>query len=432
MSKAAMGRGVKRIGVIGAGAAGLIAGAFAAANGCEVDIIDGNEKAGKKLFLTGKGRCNITNSADLDEFLRQIPHNGRFLYGAFGRFFNNDIIKIINAYGVPTKLERGGRYFPESDKSSDVIRALTSFCAGKGANLVLNSLVTGLDRKGDGFTVHIKGQPSREYDSVILATGGMSYASTGSTGDGFRFAKALGHTVTELKPSLIPLVTAESWPCELMGLSHKNVTLRAYKHAENAAKNAKKRKPVYEELGEMLFTHFGVSGPLVLSASSYLAEAPEGAELEIDIKPALSHEVLDARVLRDFEKYKHKQVRNAMVELLPQRLIDTVLALAEVEPETTIDCLTREQRLSIVGTMKCMRLTVKCARPMNEAIITRGGIPIKEVNPSTMESKLVPGLFFAGEVLDVDAHTGGFNLQIAFSSGAAAGKGAASRALESE
>lgn len=412
----------KTVGVIGAGASGLIAGAFAAANGCQVDIIDGNEKAGKKLFLTGKGRCNITNSADLDEFLRQVPHNGRFLYGAFGRFFNNDIVKIINAYGVPTKLERGGRFFPESDKSSDVIKALTSFCARKGARFVLGSLVTGIDRLDNGFIVHIRGQQSRRYDRIILATGGMSYSSTGSTGDGFRFAREFGHTVTELVPSLIPLVTVESWPCELMGLSLKNVTLKAYK-AQSA--NAKKRKPVYEELGELLFTHFGVSGPLVLSASSFIADKPEGSELEIDLKPALSHEVLDARVLRDFDKYKHKQVRNAMTLLLPQRLIETVLMLAGVEPETTVDCLTREQRLSIVGTMKCLKLTVKRTRPMDEAIITRGGISIKEVNPSTMESKLVHGLFFAGEMLDVDACTGGYNLQIAWSTGAVAGEAAA-------
>lgn len=415
----------KTVGVIGAGASGLIAGAFAAANGCQVDIIDGNEKAGKKLFLTGKGRCNITNSADLDEFLKQIPRNGRFLYGAFGRFFNNDIIKIINAYGVPTKLERGGRFFPESDKSSDVIKALTGFCASKGAKLLLNSLVTEIKREDDGFIVYIRGQRNRRYDKLILATGGMSYSSTGSKGDGFRFARAFGHTVTELLPSLIPLVTEESWPCELMGLSLRNVTLRAYK-AQSA--NAKKRKPVYEELGELIFTHFGVSGPLVLSASSFIADKPEGAELEIDLKPALSHEVLDARVLRDFEKFKHKQVRNAMAELLPQRLIETVLQLAKVEPETTIDCITREQRLSIVNTMKCLKLTVKCTRPLDEAIITRGGISIKEVNPSTMESKLVPGLFFAGEMLDVDACTGGYNLQIAWSTGAVAGEAAANGA----
>lgn len=451
-----------KIGVIGAGAAGLIAGAFAAKGGARVDIIDRNEKTGKKLFLTGKGRCNITNSADIDAFLKNVPHNGRFLYSAFDGFFNDDIIELINSCGVRTKLERGGRYFPESDKSSDVIRALQTNAVRCGANIVLNSRVSGVLKAEDGgFRLCFENGQQKYYDKIIVATGGASYPSTGSTGDGYRFAEHLGHTVAAPKPSLIPLVANEAWVGDLMGLSLKNVVLRAYapekskktksgesfpgKYSANESGNAekggyacsaaentakiekkqKKRKPVYEELGEMLFTHFGVSGPLVLSASSYLADSPNGALLEIDLKPGLTAEQLDLRILRDFEKHKHKQVQNAMCDLLPQRLIDAVLHVAGVDAEITVDNLTREQRGAIVRTLKCLPLTVRAARPVEEAIITRGGVLIKEINPSTMESRIVPGLYFAGEVIDVDACTGGFNLQIAWSTGCAAGRAAA-------
>ncbi len=425
---------MKTVGVIGAGPAGLIAGAFAARENCRVDIIDRNEKAGKKLFLTGKGRCNITNSADIDGFFKPIPHNGRFLFSEFTVFFNDDIIRIINSCGVSTKLERGGRYFPESDKSSDVIRALTVYVSKCGAKLLLNSRVKSVSCNKGTFTITFFDGTERNYDAVILATGGVSYSSTGSTGDGYKFAESFGHTIVSPKPSLIPFVTKERWASELMGLSLKNVVLRAYKSGEvekdtlfsgKSSGKSKRKKPVYEELGEMLFTHFGVSGPLVLSASSFLADDPVGARLEIDLKPGLTADQLDARVLRDFEKYRHKQVRNAMQDLLPQRLIDTILILAEVDGNEVIDCLTREQRLSIVGAMKCMTLTVASARPIDEAIITRGGISVKEINPSTMESKLIPGLFFAGEMIDVDACTGGYNLQIAWSTGAVAGRAAA-------
>ena len=425
-----------RIGIIGAGAAGLIAGAAAAESGAKVEIIDRNERAGRKLYLTGKGRCNITNAADRDEFLKNIPRNGRFLYSAFDAFFSGDILDILRSEGVPAKLERGGRYFPESDKSSDVIRALVSHASKCGARLLLGTYVQNIDYIADEngeegkFLLTMAGMHGgkREYDRLIIAAGGLSYSSTGSTGDGYAFAGKLGHTIIEPKPSLIPFETEEAWAAELMGLSLKNVTLRAYKaekKAEDSGKKAKKQKPVYEELGEMLFTHFGVSGPLVLSASSYLADAPEGARLEIDLKPGLTSEQLDARLLRDFEKYKHKQVNNAMVELLPSRLIDTVLELAKVDPTRTIDELTREERNSIAQTLKCMVLTVKRARPIEEAIITRGGVSIKEIDPRTMESKLTPGLYFAGEVIDADACTGGFNLQIAWSTGHVAGRSAA-------
>ena len=382
-----------KVGIIGAGAAGLIAGAAAAKSGAKVEIIDRNERAGRKLYLTGKGRCNITNAADRDEFLKNIPRNGRFLYSAFDAFFSDDILEILRSEGVPAKLERGGRYFPESDKSSDVIRALVSHASKCGARLLLGTYVQNIDHiEGENgaegkFLLTMAGMHGgkREYDRLIIAAGGLSYSSTGSTGDGYAFAQKLGHTIVEPKPSLIPFETEEAWAAELMGLSLKNVTLRAYKpekNTENSGKKAKKQKQVYEELGEMLFTHFGVSGPLVLSASSYLADVPEGARLEIDLKPGLTPEQLDARLLRDFEKYKHKQVNNAMVELLPSRLIDTVLMLAKVDPTRTIDELTREERNSIAETLKCMVLTVKRARPIEEAIITRGGVSIKEIDPA--------------------------------------------------
>lgn len=427
------------VGIIGAGAAGLIAGAEAAKAGAKVEIIDRNERAGRKLYITGKGRCNITNAADRDEFLKNIPRNGRFLYSAFDAFFSEDILDILKREGVPAKLERGGRYFPESDKSSDVIRALVSHASKCGARLLLGTYVQNIEhmegKNGESgkFLLTMAGMHGgrRSYDRLIIASGGLSYSSTGSTGDGYAFAERFGHTIVEPKPSLIPFETEESWAAELMGLSLKNVTLRAYKPekkaetAEKTGKKPKKPKPVYEELGEMLFTHFGVSGPLVLSASSHIADAPEGARLEIDLKPGLTPEQLDARLLRDFEKYKHKQVNNAMVELLPSRLIDTVLELAKVDSTRTIDELTREERSAIAETLKCMVLTVKRARPIEEAIVTRGGVSIKEIDPRTMESKLLNGLFFAGEVIDADACTGGFNLQIAWSTGYVAGSSAA-------
>lgn len=417
-----------RVAVLGAGAAGLIAGAAAAKNGAKVEMIDKNERAGRKLYLTGKGRCNITNSADRDAFLRNIPRNGRFLYSAFDAFFSNDILEILESEGVRVKLERGGRYFPESDKSSDVIRALVSYCTKQGARLLLGTEVKTVERTDTGFLLTMSGMHGgrRAYDRLIIATGGLSYPSTGSTGDGYAFAERFGHTIVPPKPSLIPFETEEKWAGELMGLSLKNVTLRAYK-PEKAGESGKKKKPkpVYEELGEMLFTHFGVSGPLVLSASSHLADAPEGARLEIDLKPGLTGEQLDARLLRDFEKYKHKQIKNAMVELLPQRLIDTVLEIADVDAQRTVDELTREERIRIVETLKNLVLTVKRARTIDEAIITRGGVSVKEIDPRTMESKLVSGLYFAGEIIDADACTGGFNLQIAWSTGAVAGESAA-------
>lgn len=399
------------VAVVGAGPAGLLAAAYAAKKGHTVVLFEKNEKTGKKLYITGKGRCNITNIDEKREFMEHVPRNPKFLFSAFARFFNQDIIDLLQSQGVPTKIERGGRVFPTSDKSSDVTRALTVFAESQGVKIRLNAKVKKITPTDEGgFLIHVDDE-NRHYDAVVLATGGASYTATGSTGDGYAFARALGHTIIDPKPSLIHLITHEKWASELQGLSLKNVTLRALRG----------KKSLYESLGEMLFTHNGVSGPLVLSASSQVADNPEGVKLEIDLKPGLNMEELDARVLRDFSKYQAKQVKNAMVELLPQRLIPIVLRLSSIDGEKTVDKLSRGERQAIVSTLKCLPLTVKHAGPIVEAVITRGGVSVKEIDSATMQSKLMPGLFFAGEVIDVDAHTGGYNLQIAYSTGVLAG-----------
>ncbi|MBQ4610240.1 MAG: NAD(P)/FAD-dependent oxidoreductase [Clostridia bacterium] len=400
------------VAVIGGGPAGIMAAAMAAQNGHGVTLYEKNEKLGKKLYITGKGRCNITNDCDIEDFFANIPRNPKFLYSALYGFTNSDIISVINSMGVPTKVERGKRVFPASDKSSDVIKALSAYLNKSGARLCLNSAVESIAKTGAGFEVKANGQVQL-FDRVILCTGGASYPSTGSNGAGYAFAKSMGHTVTDIRPSLIPLATVEQWPTELSGLSLKNVTLRAYN---------KKGRQVYEELGEMLFTHFGVSGPMVLSASSRIADDPGGAVLTIDMKPGLTREELDRRLLRDFEKNIRKQLVNSLSDLLPSRMIPIVIMLCGVPGETQVSSVTREMREALLSTLKCIRLTVDHALPVEEAIITRGGINVKEINASTMESKLVPGLYFAGEVIDVDGYTGGFNLQIAYSTGALAGR----------
>lgn len=399
------------VAVIGGGPAGILAAAEAAKAGHKVFLYEKNEKLGKKLFITGKGRCNLTNDADIDEFLNNIPRNSKFLYSALYGFTNADIVALVNREGVPTKVERGGRVFPESDHSSDVIKALTAYLKKSGAEVLLNRAVTEIRRNSEGFTVITK-EGAQTFDAVILCTGGASYPTTGSTGDGYTFAKAFGHTITEIGPSLIPLATEETWPKELMGLSLRNVTLRAYKGG----------KLVFDELGEMLFTHFGVSGPLVLSASSHIADEPQGAVLSIDLKPGLNEEALDRRILRDFEKNGRKQFQNALGELLPAKLIPVAVTLSGIAPYTIISEITRVQRLNFVKLLKGLTLHVKEALPVEYAIVTRGGVSVKEINASTLESKLVKNLYFAGELLDVDAYTGGFNLQIAYSTGALAGR----------
>ena len=401
--------------VIGGGPSGMIAAAEAASAHASVVLIERNEKLGKKLFLTGKGRCNITNSADMDDFFKAVHKNPKFLYSAFYTFTNESIIKIIEANGVPTKEERGGRIFPASDKSSDVIKALTRHLEHSGAKVLLNTRVSSVEKLSDGsFSMEISSGSPIIADHVILATGGKSYSSTGSSGDGYRIAEQLGHTVIPPRPSLIPLVTKESWPEQLMGLSLKNVELSAY--------NGKKQ--VYSETGEMLFTHFGVSGPLVLTLSGIIADNPEEIKLYIDMKPALTHETLDKRLQNDFIKHTRKQFKNSLSDLLPQRMTDIVVRLSGIDPVKPVDDITRVERDSLCRLLKAIPLTVKETRPIDEAIITRGGVSVKEINPSTMESKIVPGLYFAGELIDVDAQTGGYNLQIAYSTGYLAGESA--------
>lgn len=391
----------------------MLAAAMAAERGYAVTLFEKNEKLGKKLFITGKGRCNITNAAEPDAFFKNILRNPKFLFSALYGYTNEDVITLLGRMGVPTKTERGGRVFPASDKSSDVIRAFASYVKQAGAAVRLNTQVdSATQADGGGFLLGVGGE-TLFFDALIIATGGLSYPSTGSTGDGYRFAHVFGHTVTEIQPALIPLETEEEWPKTLSGLSLRNVTLRAYN---------KKGKLAFEELGEMLFTHFGVSGPLVLSASSFLPGDPAGAKLSIDLKPGLTPEELDRRLLRDFEGNIRRRFANALDALLPQRLIPIIVAQSGISGETPVHQVTREQRQGFVALLKALPLTVKRALPVEQAIITRGGVSVKEINPSTMESKLVPGLYFAGEVIDVDACTGGYNLQIACSTGALAGR----------
>ncbi|MDL2217310.1 NAD(P)/FAD-dependent oxidoreductase [Christensenellaceae bacterium OttesenSCG-928-M15] len=401
----------KRIIVIGGGAAGMIAAISAAKNGNDVLLLEQNEKLGKKLYITGKGRCNITNANGREAFFNHVMRNPRFLYSAYHAFPSEAILELIENAGVPTKVERGGRAYPTSDKSNDVLRALSSHMSACGVKVQLHAKATSILVK-DGKVEGVQTEKALlSADAVILCTGGLSYPSTGSTGDGYQFAEKLGHTITPPAPSLIPLETLEDWPFSLTGLSLKNVTLRAYE----------KEKLVYEELGEMLFTHFGVSGPLVLSSSAYI-DHPEEARLSIDLKPGLTNEQLDKRLLRDLDAGKRMPVRNALSGLLPKNLLPVVLKIAEIMPDQPVSEFTKAERARLLRTLKGLPLTVKGTRPIEEAVITRGGVSTKEVDPKTMQSKLVSGLYFAGEILDTDALTGGYNLQIAWSTGALAGQ----------
>ncbi len=401
-----------RVAVIGGGAAGQLAAIKAAEHGHAVTLLEQNEKLGKKLFITGKGRCNLTNACDRDGFFRHVVKNPRFLYSAYAGFDSAAIIELVESAGVPTKVERGQRVFPASDKSSDVLKALERTVKKSGVDVRLNARVSEILTNGGSVSGVRVRETVEPFDAVILATGGLSYPSTGSTGDGLRFAQALGHTITPPTGSLIPLETEETWCEALSGLTLKNVTLTAYDY---------KGKEVYSELGEMLFTHFGVSGPLVLSASALVAEHPEGTVLSIDLKPGLSEEQLDARLLRDLAANAKKSFGGALYGLLPQRLLGIVLETAGIDASEPAGNCRKAQRTALVETLKGLKLHVTGARPIAEAIVTRGGVSIREVNPSTMESKKIKNLYFAGEMLDVDAFTGGFNLQIAWSTGALAG-----------
>ena len=400
-----------RVGIIGGGAAGQLAAIYAARNGNDVTIFEQNEKLGQKLYITGKGRCNLTNACDSETFFTSVVRNPRFLYSAYSFFGPEDIIHLVEKAGVPTKTERGQRVFPVSDKSSDILKALRETVQKEKVRVRLNTKVTGLIIQDSAVTGIRTREGTERFDAIVLATGGLSYPSTGSTGDGYRFAQSAGHTVTALYPSLIALETEEKWCAELAGLSLRNVVLSAYKG----------KKQVYSELGEMLFTHTGVSGPLVLSCSSIIAKEPEGILLKIDMKPGLSEEQLENRLMRDIASAPRKTVFGALTDLLPKSLLPVVMKKAGIEPDMPASSFSKSQRKALTETLKGLPLHVTGAGPIEEAVITCGGVSTKEINPSTMESKLIRNLYFAGEMIDVDAFTGGFNLQIAWSTGALAG-----------
>ena len=405
--------------VVGGGAAGMFAAIAAAKNGHQVTLYEKNEKLGKKIFITGKGRCNITNAADMEELFDAVVTNSKFLYSSFYGYTNQNVIDFFEDAGVPVKIERGNRVFPISDHSSDVIRALEREMKKVGVKVCLNTEVKSVEaEKGKFNKVVLKDTTTQTADACIVATGGLSYRSTGSTGDGFRFAENVGHKVTQCFPSLVPMETKEPWICELQGLSLRNVE----------AKILDGKKELYKDFGEMLFTHFGVSGPLIISASSYVGKKfmdkkkkKKELTLEIDLKPALTEEQLDQRVLRDFEENHNRQFKNAITKLFPTKLIPVMLELGGIDPEKKVNSIEKEERKQFVHLIKHFRMTLTGLRDYPEAIITKGGVNVKEIDPGTMESKLVKGLYFAGEVLDLDALTGGFNLQIAWSTGYAAG-----------
>ena len=410
----------KRILVIGGGAAGMLAALFAAREGACVTILERNEKLGKKIYITGKGRCNLTNAAPMEDFMRSIVRNPRFLYAAFATFDNRNMMALMEDLGVALKVERGNRVFPVSDHASDITGALRRELERLHVRIRYDARAEHLlleDGRCQG--VQLTTGEKCLADAVIVCTGGASYPTTGSTGDGYSLAREAGHSIQKPMPALIPIETRESWPSMLSGLSLKNVALRAWKTG------GKKKKVFYEEQGEMLFTHFGISGPLVLTLSSYMPEDMQDVRLSIDLKPALDEETLDARLLRDFRDYSRKQLSAVMDGLAPHNLGQQLLVLAGISPQTPVHSVTQAQRQSILQLLKALPLTPKGLRGIDEAIVTRGGITVKEINPSTMESKLAQGLYFAGEVMDVDAQTGGYNLQIAFSTGALAGASAA-------
>ena len=435
--------------VVGGGPAGMMSAISSAEEGNIVILIEKNKSLGKKLLITGKGRCNITSSLDIDEFIKNIPGNGKFLYSSFKNYTNVDIINFLKKQGLEVKEERGNRYFPVTDKSLDVLNCFKKKLKELNVEIYYEETVSELltenfeikldkeklskdysesnnntDKENNIKVIGVKTNKHEFFaDKVIIATGGKSYPLTGSTGDGYKLAKNVGHTIKQIKPSLIPFVCNEKDICqELQGLSLKNAGI----FIEDILKN----KKIYDDFGEMLFTHFGVSGPVILSASAHLVRYKNIDELlknnkivlHIDLKPALSKEKLDDRVIRDFEEFKNKQFKNSLEKLLPQKMIEPIIQLSGIKPEKPVNEITKLEREKLVNLLKDFKLTIKGFRPIDEAIITSGGVSIKEINPSTMESKIVKNLYFAGEVIDVDAYTGGFNLQIAYSTGFTAGK----------
>ena len=402
--------------VIGGGAAGMMAAVFAARTGSRVTLLERNEKLGKKVYITGKGRCNLTNDCSQDEFLAQVPRNPRFLYSALNFFSPRDMMALLEENGCPVAVQRGKRVFPASEKASDVTKALSGLLRSLDVRIRLNARVRRLtEEEGRVTGAELENGETLPANAVILACGGLSYPSTGSTGDGYRLAEAFGHTVVPPCPVLVGLETAEDWPRSLQGLSLRNVTLTLYAG----------KKALYSELGEMLFTHFGVSGPLVLEASCHLPDPAGGARLSVDLKPGLSREQLDARLRRDFLAAGRKQLKSVLPGLMPASLAELFPALCGIPAAQPCSQVTAPQREKLLLTLKALPLTVSAPRPLAEAVVTRGGVSVKEIEPGKLRSRLVPNLFFAGEMIDVDAHTGGFNLQIAWSTGALAGRSAA-------
>ena len=409
--------------VVGGGPAGMMAAISASEHGDRVTLIEKNNSLGKKLLITGKGRCNITNSADMSEFIQNIPGNGKFLYSAFKNFTNLDIIKMLKNNWLEVKYERGKRVFPITDKSKDVLDCFIKELKKKNIEIKLNSEVVEIETNlGEVTGVYLDSGELLKASKVILATGGKSYPRTGSNGSGYKLAKKLGHTITPIKPSLVPLVADEILCQKLQGLSLKNVGIKI--------KDLNKDKIIYEDFREMLFTHFGESGPIILSSSAVLIRYKNienllnenKVRLYIDLKPALSIQELDNRILRDFEEFKNKDFKNSLDKLLPQKIITPIIELSKINPNKKVNEITKEERKKLEYLLKNFEIVLRDFRPIDEAIITSGGISIKEIDPKTMESKLIKGLFFAGEIIDVDAYTGGFNLQIAYSTGYTAGR----------
>lgn len=410
--------------IIGGGPAGIIAGIKSAEEGNNVILLEKNDNLGKKLLITGKGRCNITSSLDISEFINNIPGNGRFLYSAFDNFNNNDIVELLKEEGLDVKEERGNRIFPMTDNARDVLNALLRRMKKLKIEIKLKSKVNKIIVEENKAVGIIYNDKEKLYaDKIILATGGKSYPTTGSTGDGYKIAKELGHTINEIKPSLVPLEIYQKNECKQMqGLSLRNVGIKII--------DSEKNKLIYEDFGEMLFAHFGVSGPVIISSSAHLVRYKNIEELlknrriilSIDLKPALTKEKLDDRILRDFNELKNRQVKNSLDKLLPQKMIPVVLDRLNIDKNKQVNEITKEERLKIIAILKNFKLEISGFRPIEEAIITAGGISIKEINPKTMESKIVQNLYFAGEIIDVDAYTGGFNLQIAYSTGYTAGE----------
>ena len=406
-----------RVIVIGGGAAGLMAAYHAAKMGAEVTVIEQMERCARKLRITGKGRCNVTNDSNAQELMANVTTNPKFLYAAFARLSSRDVCDFFEGEGVPLKVERGKRVFPVSDKAVDIVDALVGACRREGVKVVRDK-VENIETENGKVTAVLGKNARYECESAVLATGGASYPQTGSDGSGFEIARRAGHTVTALTPSLVPLTSSDGDCKRMQGLSLKNVSLKI--------RNIQTGKVVFEDFGEMMFAHFGMTGPMVLSASAHIRDIePKKYRAEIDLKPALDEKKLDARLLSDFAKYVNKDSENALGDLLPSKMIDIVIKRSGIDPRKKVNSITKEERAALLSTLKCFSVAVSGFRPLSEAIVTKGGVDVREVSPKTMESKIVSGLFFAGEVLDVDAYTGGFNLQIAFSTGTLAGENAA-------